>query len=179
MMKQTSKFLSYVLRHCPGDIGITLEPGGWVTVDHLLAQSEAHGTVITRAELETIIATSDKKRFTLSEDGTRIRAAQGHSVDVALGLQPSMPPEYLFHGTAEHSLAAIRAQGLKPRNRQQVHLSADVPTASAVGSRHGKPHVLRVQARKMKEDGYRFYQADNGVWLTDTVPTGYLDDVAL
>ena len=175
-MKQKSKFLSYVLRHCPDEIGITLDLEGWTDIAALLEQAAHRGTEISRAELDQIVATSDKKRFTVSTDGKRIRAAQGHSVPVALGLEPMVPPETLFHGTALANLTSIRAEGLTPQNRQQVHLSADVETARKVGSRHGKPYVLTVDAARMQREGHQFYQADNGVWLTDKVPASYLVD---
>ena len=129
-----------------------------------------------RAVLEEIVATSDKKRFTLSEDGKRIRAAQGHSVEVALGIEPVVPPETLYHGTATRFLEPIRAEGLKPGSRQQVHLSADEVTAHAVGTRHGKPAILRVAAGDMHRAGHAFYRADNGVWLTDAVPPQFLTE---
>jgi putative RNA 2'-phosphotransferase len=175
-LKSQSKFLSYVLRHAPDSIGLTLDEGGWVDVAVLLEKAAAAGKPIARAVLEEIVATSDKKRFTLSEDGTRIRAAQGHSVEVALGLEPVVPPETLYHGTATRFLGSIRAEGLKPGSRQQVHLSADEVTARAVGTRHGKPAILRVAAGNMHRAGHAFYRADNGVWLTDAVPPQFLTE---
>lgn len=175
-LKSSSKFLSYVLRHAPESIGLALDANGWASVDELLVKAAAAGRSLNHATLEEIVATSDKKRFTLSEDGSRIRAAQGHSVEVALGLEPTAPPETLYHGTATRFLDAIRAEGLKPGSRQQVHLSADAATAAAVGSRHGKPAVLRVAAGAMHAQGYAFFRADNGVWLTDQVPPHFLSD---
>lgn len=173
-MKEKSKFLSLVLRHKPDEIGIALDAQGWTDVDTLLSRAAAHGVALTRPELDTIVAESPKKRFTLSGDGTRIRAAQGHSVPVDLGLTPCAPPDVLYHGTAAANLAAIRAEGLNPGARQQVHLSPDAETARTVGMRHGKPQVLNVDARGMHRDGHSFFRADNGVWLTDTVPPQYL-----
>ncbi len=175
-MKQQSKFLSLVLRHKPEVIGLTLDQQGWVSVETLLTQLAAHDRAISREMLDTIVATSDKKRFTLSDDGARIRAAQGHSVNVALGLAPTIPPAVLYHGTAEKNLDPIMTDGLCPRTRQQVHLSADTQTAKMVGIRHGKPIVLNVDAAKMQADGLVFFQAENGVWLTDHVPPQYLTD---
>jgi putative RNA 2'-phosphotransferase len=175
-LKNSSKFLSYVLRHAPESIGLALDANGWASVDELLAKAEGVGKRLDRAALKEIVATSDKKRFTLSEDGSRIRAAQGHSVDVALGLEPVAPPETLYHGTATRFLEAIRAEGLKAGGRQQVHLSADAATATAVGSRHGKPVVLRVAAGVMHAAGHAFFRADNGVWLTDHVPPQFLEE---
>ena len=129
MAANVSKFLSLVLRHQPERIGITLDQAGWTDVDALLAGCAAHGVAITRAELDEIVATSDKQRFGLSEDGTRIRANQGHSVEVELGLAPATPPERLYHGTVEHALEGIRAHGLVRGARHHVHLSAELGTA--------------------------------------------------
>jgi len=173
-MSKQSKFLSLVLRHQPELIGIELDPQGWTSVETLLVRASAFGAPMTRAELEAIVAESDKKRFTLSEDGSRIRAAQGHSVPVDLGVAPMEPPEVLYHGTATRFLAAIRAEGLIPGRRQQVHLSPDIETAIKVGQRHGKAQVLLVAAGRMFADGFAFTRADNGVWLTDHVPPSYL-----
>lgn len=169
-----SKFLSLVLRHDPGQIGLTLDSGGWVDVTTLLAAANQAGFKITPAQLAEVVAQNDKQRFRFSEDGTRIRANQGHSVTVELGLTPQAPPTVLYHGTATRFLAAIQQEGLKPGSRQQVHLSADEATASKVGARHGKPVVLIVNSAQMAADGYAFYRADNGVWLTDKVPPVYL-----
>ena len=175
-MKHKSKFLSLVLRHAPKKIEITLDAQGWVDVSVLLRQASAHGTEITDQELRRIVAECDKKRFTLSQDGTRIRAAQGHSVPVDLKVPAVTPPAVLYHGTAVANVDAIRAEGVKPGKRQQVHLSVDTDTARKVGQRHGKPVVLTVDAARMHAAGLAFYQADNGVWLTDTVPAEYLVD---
>ncbi|XUM24798.1 RNA 2'-phosphotransferase [Bradyrhizobium oligotrophicum S58] len=169
-----SKFLSLVLRHQPETIGLALDAQGWVAIDDLIARAAAAGTAFSRADLERVVATSDKKRFTVSEDGQRIRAAQGHSVAVELGLTPREPPAVLYHGTATRFIEAIMAQGLTPQSRQQVHLSLDEATALNVGRRHGKPIVLRVDAAAMHRAGLRFFVADNGVWLTDHVPPEFL-----
>ncbi|MGQ3215182.1 MAG: RNA 2'-phosphotransferase [Shinella sp.] len=174
MSKNISKFLSLVLRHEPQSIGIELDAGGWVSVDDLIVQARRAGVDIDDDALRTVVAESDKKRFTLSADGARIRAAQGHSVAVDLDLVPAVPPEILFHGTAIASLEAILREGLTPQGRQKVHLSADMETAVKVGQRHGKPMVLAVAAGRMQADGLTFWQADNGVWLTDAVPSAYL-----
>lgn len=171
---RTSKFLSLVLRHRPGVIGLALGRQGWVDVDALLDALQAHGRRITRAELEEVVRTNAKKRFLLSDDGRRIRASQGHSVDLDLGYEPVAPPEILFHGTAERTLEAIRRDGLSKMNRHHVHLSAEEATAREVGARHGRPVVLRVDAKTMHDDGHVFFVSDNGVWLTDAVPAIYL-----
>jgi putative RNA 2'-phosphotransferase len=171
-----SKFLSYVLRHRPDEIGITLDANGWVSVEELLAASERHGQPISRGELEHVVAHNTKKRFALSEDGARVRASQGHSVAVELGYEPSAPPEVLYHGTARHNLPSIRENGLDKGKRHQVHLSPDEETARTVGQRHGEVVVLRVRAGEMARAGFTFYRSANGVWLTDSVPYFYVDE---
>ena len=171
-----SKFLSFVLRHKPEAIGLVLGDNGWVEIADLVTKATAGGEVFTAEDVLTCAANNDKKRFTISDDGLRVRAAQGHSVEVDLALTPTTPPDILFHGTATRFVDAIRAEGLKPQSRQQVHLSRDEATALKVGQRHGKPHIFQVEAGRMQADGYHFYVADNGVWLTDAVPSGYLID---
>ncbi|WP_022825930.1 RNA 2'-phosphotransferase [Hymenobacter norwichensis] len=169
-----SKLLSLVLRHDPAHLGLTLDAQGWANVPELLAQAQAHNVPLTLETLVHIVETSPKQRFRFSDDQQKIRASQGHSVEVALGYEPLTPPELLYHGTAAQHQAQIAQDGLKKMSRQQVHLSADVPTARTVGSRHGRPVVFEVATRQMQQDGYLFYQADNGVWLTDEVPARYL-----
>jgi putative RNA 2'-phosphotransferase len=169
-----SKFLSFVLRHRPDSIGITMHPQGWVFVDELIAKSHAAGTCFTREILLQVVADNDKKRFSLSTDGKMIRAAQGHSVTVDLGIPPKEPPEVLYHGTATRFVDSILTQGLKPKARQQVHLSADEATAQRVGQRHGKPAIFKVEALSMYQKGFPFFLADNGVWLVDRVPPEFL-----
>jgi putative RNA 2'-phosphotransferase len=170
-----SKFLSLVLRHRPEAIRVKLDPAGWVDVSTLLEAMKDHGKPLDRAELDTIVATNDKKRFEFNEDGTRIRACQGHSVkDIDLGLEPKEPPDTLYHGTATRFLPSISRKGLIPGNRLYVHLSWDEETATKVGSRHGKPIVLSVAAGRMHRDGFEFFLSNNNVWLTKTVPMAYL-----
>lgn len=170
-----SRFLSLVLRHEPAKIGITLDAQGWVGVDELLAALSRAGKRVTLENLRRVVAENDKKRFSFSEDGERIRANQGHSVEVDLGLEPVEPPEVLYHGTASRFLLSIRREGLTARSRHHVHLSAEQKTAVAVGSRHGVPVVLTVRAARMHADGHLFYRSDNGVWLTDAVAPKYID----
>ncbi|MEL7169013.1 MAG: RNA 2'-phosphotransferase [Bacteroidota bacterium] len=172
--KTTSKFLSLVLRHDPDRIGITLEEGGWTDAAALIGAANQHGVALNRTLLEHVVATNAKQRFALSDDGTCIRANQGHSVNIDLGLTPSEPPTVLYHGTARKNLDSIRAHGLVRRQRHHVHLSADTETATKVGQRHGKPVVLTVDAAQMNADGFTFYRSENGVWLTDAVPAAYL-----
>lgn len=171
---QLSKFLSFVLRHKPDAIGLTLDPQGWTFIDELIAKSDAAGTRFSREDLLHIVETSDKKRFSVSADGLRIRAAQGHSVSVGLGLPPQEPPPVLYHGTATRFVDSIQSEGLTPQARQQVHLSVDEATAHRVGLRHGKPVILKVEALRMHAKGFKFFLADNGVWLTDQVPPEFL-----
>jgi len=171
---QLSKFLSFVLRHKPDSIALVLDPQGWACIDDLIAKATAAGTSFSPDDLRRVVEISDKKRFSISDDGLRIRAAQGHSVSVELGLAPQEPPSVLYHGTATRFVESILVQGLKPQSRQHVHLSLDEATARRVGQRHGKPAVLKVDARTMHGEGMRFYVADNGVWLTDHVPARFL-----
>jgi putative RNA 2'-phosphotransferase len=173
---RTSKFLSLVLRHEPAKAGLTLDSSGWVGVDELLAGCAAAGVAITRAELAKIVAQNDKQRFAFSDNGQRIRANQGHSVEIDLKLAPAVPPEHLFHGTADRFLAQIRRHGLSKQQRHHVHLSATRETAIEVGKRHGRPVVLRVAAGEMARQGHPFYCSANGVWLTDSVPPQFLDE---
>jgi putative RNA 2'-phosphotransferase len=169
---KVSKYLSRHLRHQPGRIGLTLDEGGWVEIDALLAAAAAHGFPFTREELDHVVAANDKRRFAV--EGTRIRASQGHSVEVDLGLPPTTPPPYLYHGTVIRALDAIRTEGLRPMNRHDVHLSADRETATRVGARRGRPVVLSVDAAAMHRDGHVFHVSENGVWLTRAVPARYL-----
>ena len=167
-----SKFLSKHLRHQPDRLGLTLDEAGWVDVDTLIAAAAAHGFPFTRDELDHVVAGDDKRRFAV--EGTRIRASQGHSVAVDLGLPPATPPPYLYHGTVARHLDAIRAQGLRPINRHDVHLSPDRETATRVGARRGRPVVLAVDAAAMHREGHIFHVSANGVWLTKAVPPRYL-----
>jgi len=173
---ETSKFLSFVLRHKPEAIGLTLDAEGWADIESLIACATRSGQALTRPLLQEIVDTSDKKRFTISEDGLRIRAAQGHSAQsVAIAHVEKKPPEFLFHGTATRFLDSIRQQGLVAGSRHHVHLSENEQIATAVGQRYGKPVVLKIKALLMFEQGFKFYQADNGVWLTDQVLPEFLE----
>ena len=170
-----SKFLSLVLRHEPGKIGLTLDAAGWADVDDLLAKLHSHGRSLSRTDLEEVVATNEKKRYAFSEDGRRIRASQGHSIDVQLGYTQKAPPDRLFHGTATRFVDSIKASGLIKGERHHVHLSADAETARKVGQRHGKPVILIVLSVEMQKAGHVFYQSDNGVWLVEHVPSGFLE----
>jgi putative RNA 2'-phosphotransferase len=170
----TSKLLSYVLRHRPDSIGLTLDAHGWADVGDLLACLAAQGKAIDRTLLEQVVAQNDKQRFAFSEGRSRIRASQGHSIAVDLQLRAAEPPAVLYHGTASRFLKSILATGLRAGARHHVHLSADRDTATRVGTRHGFPAVLIVDAARMHADGIAFYQSDNGVWLTAEVKPAYL-----
>jgi putative RNA 2'-phosphotransferase len=174
-----SKYLIKHLRHTPEKLGLTLTIGGWVNVDDLLSACAVHQFPITRAELEEVVATNDKQRFSFDETKTRIRANQGHSVDVDLELQPQTPPNLLYHGTGEQSVPAILQSGLLKMSRHHVHLSKDVETARKVGMRHGRPVIFAIAATTMQQAGFTFYCSDNGVWLVDKVPPQYLEVMSI
>jgi putative RNA 2'-phosphotransferase len=170
----TSKLLSYVLRHRPDSIGLQLDANGWADVDALLQRLAEHGKPVARELLDRVVANNDKQRFAFDATRTRIRASQGHSIQVDLALQPAQPPDVLYHGTASRFLKSILASGLRAGNRQHVHLSGDVGTARRVGARYGFPVILRVDTVRMRADGAVFYRSDNGVWLTGPVAPRYL-----
>ncbi|MDP9310164.1 MAG: RNA 2'-phosphotransferase [Chloroflexota bacterium] len=169
-----SKYLSKHLRHQPQRLGLTLEPGGWVLVDALLAACTRHGFPVSRAELDAVVSGNDKQRFGFDATGTRIRAHQGHSTPVDLQLEPAEPPPLLYHGTAEQFSDAIRRDGLLKMRRHHVHLSPDRATAERVGARRGRVVVFVVDAAAMARAGYAFFRSTNGVWLVDHVPSAYL-----
>jgi putative RNA 2'-phosphotransferase len=169
-----SKYLAKYLRHAPEELGLTLQSGGWVPVDDLLDAARRHGFAIDYDELIECVETSDKKRFSFDDTGELIRANQGHSVEVDLQLEETVPPELLYHGTVARFLPSIHENGLIRGNRHHVHLSKDVETARKVGARRGQPVILKVDAGRMHRDGHKFYVSVNGVWLTDSVLPEYL-----
>jgi putative RNA 2'-phosphotransferase len=172
-----SKFLSLVLRHRPEIAGIHLDDEGWVSVEELIAGCVRCGMPLDADALQDLVRTNDKQRFALSDDGSRIRASQGHTVKVSLGYEPVEPPEVLFHGTVSRFLDSIRAEGLLRGQRHHVHLSETRETAVKVGSRRGRPVVLTVRAGEMHGAGFVFFRSDNGVWLTDHVPAGFVAEL--
>lgn len=172
-----SKYISKHLRHAPEAIGLVLGEGGWVHIDTLLSAASDNGFPISRAELDSVVRLCTKQRFAVDEARQLIRANQGHSVEVDLALQPITPPAVLYHGTATRFHEPILASGLIKMSRQHVHLSVDVETAVAVGKRHGKPVVFVIDTMSMSRDGFAFYRAANGVWLTGHVPPQYLREL--
>lgn len=173
-MEKTSKFLSLVLRHQPDKIGLTLDKAGWASIAELVTKAQAAGVDLTVALVQEIVTTNDKQRFAISPDGEHIRANQGHSLQVDLGLTPQPPPDLLYHGTTLRFLGSILREGLKRQGRQHVHLSVDIATATKVGQRHGKCIVIEIDAGAMYKNGFVFFLAENNVWLTEDVPPHYL-----
>lgn len=172
-LTEISKYISLILRHKPEVIGITLDEHGWAEVEPLI-QGIKKTKDFNMEMLEQIVETDNKKRYSFNEDKTKIRANQGHSIQVDVELKKKTPPEFLWHGTAEKYVSAIEQQGLLPKSRLYVHLSEDIETASNVGNRHGNVVVYKVLSKKMEEDGYKFYYSKNGVWLIKKVPAEYL-----
>ncbi len=173
-LKKISKFLSLVLRHKPETIGIELDPQGWVDTEVLINKCNANRRRLDLPTLQKVVADNNKKRFAFSEDGSKIRANQGHSIKVDLAYEAIEPPTILYHGTASRFIESIAESGLQKRNRHHVHLSSELATAKDVGSRHGKPVILEVKSKEMHELGYEFFQSKNGVWLTEEVPITFI-----
>lgn len=174
-LKKVSKYFSYLLRHEPESIGLSLNENGWASIDELI-----HKTIdfkLNRDLIEIVVETNDKKRFSISDDGLYIRANQGHSIDIELELKPIQPPEYLIHGTAERFVETIKKQGLKKMQRHHVHLSQSQVVARAVGARYGRPVLLTISAQDMFNDGFQFYKSENNVWLVDSVPEKYINEI--
>ena len=172
--KKYSKFLSLVLRHKPELIDLTLDKNGWANTKDLLDKIRNFGFTLSMEDLQKLVESNDKKRFSLSEDGKKIRANQGHSISVDLALVSKVPPKTLYHGTAEKNLTSIREKGLIRGQRHHVHLSSDRETARKVGMRYGKPVVLVINALEMYSEGKLFYRSQNGVWLTHSVPVEFI-----
>ena len=175
--EKISKFLSYVLRHKPDSIGLSLDKSGWANVDDLIAKSKDFE--LSKEIIEQVVKSCAKQRYKLSDDGTMIRANQGHSVEVELGLKNEVPPVVLYHGTATRFLNQIQKKGLVPMSRHAVHLSQDVEVAKTVGKRHGELIVLEIDSKRMYADGFKFQKSENGVWLVDSVPPKYFKTMDL
>lgn len=172
-LKETSKFISLILRHKPETIGITLDEHGWADVSELI--EGLNKTMPFNMEmLEEIVSTDNKQRYSFNDDKTLIRANQGHSIPVDVELKKTVPPEVFYHGIGEKYVTSIDKEGLVPKSRLYVHLSKNEETALNVGKRHGKPVIYKVDAKRMTEDGYEFFLSVNGVWLTKAVPKEYL-----
>jgi putative RNA 2'-phosphotransferase len=169
-----SKYLSKHLRHRPDRIGIQLAPGGWVSVSELLDTCKKHNFPIQLNELKEVVAQNDKQRFSFDSTATLIRANQGHSIEIDLQLEAVIPPDILYHGTSSGAVESILKEGISKMSRNHVHLSTAIETARRVGSRHGNPVILTVDAAAMYGDSYTFYCSENGVWLVDFVPAKYL-----
>lgn len=161
------------MRHCPEDIDLDLDSEGWACISELISKAQPK-MQLTKSLIVEVVSTSDKQRFKISDDGLKIRANQGHSIKVDLNLEPQEPPTVLYHGTAKQFLDSIMDKGLIPGKRHHVHLSTDIATASAVGQRHGKPTILKVNSASMFKQGYKFYISNNNIWLVDSVPPKYL-----
>jgi putative RNA 2'-phosphotransferase len=172
-----SKYLAKHLRHAPHELGLTLQPAGWVPVDDLLNAARRHGFKISYDDLVECVETNDKQRFAFDVSGELIRANQGHSVEVDLQLEEREPPETLYHGTVAQFLPSILRDGLVRGKRHHVHLCRDVETATRVGARRGKPVILKIDAGRMHRDEHKFFFSANGVWLTDSVPPSYLSRI--
>ena len=172
--KSISKFLSLVLRHRPEVLELEMDEAGWVAVDELIAKAQAHGKSLNVDLLVEVVTHNNKQRFTFNADQTKIRANQGHSIDIDLELEAVAPPTILYHGTASRFLDSIRQQGLIKGNRQHVHLTTDRTVAKQVGARHGSGVVLEVLSAQMYDTGYSFYLSQNGVWLTEHVPPQFI-----
>lgn len=160
------KRLSYLLRH---DKEYSFDKHGWRDVSDLIKNHH-----YSMQELEEIVETNDKKRYEFSDDKKKIRARQGHSINVDVELEEKTPPDILYHGTATKFLESIYKNGINSGNRLFVHLSNDKETAVKVGSRHGNPYVLKIDANKMFNDGNKFYLSNNDVWLTKFVDKKYI-----
>lgn len=171
------KYLSLILRHKPELINLKIDEHGWVEVDQLLKGINDSGRYISKEMLDIIVNTNNKKRYQYNDDQTKIRANQGHSIKVDVELQEKVPPDILYHGTAQKYLDKIKKSGIRKMNRLYVHLSKDIQTAINVGKRHGQPIVLVIDTKKMLRDGYKFYYSYNGVWLCDDIAYSYVEEV--
>jgi putative RNA 2'-phosphotransferase len=174
-LKHISKFLSLILRHKPQEIGLSLDENGWAQVEELIEKSKQKNVKFDKVILQEVVRTNDKKRFAFNEDGTKIRANQGHTIEVDVELSEQEPPSELFHGTVDKFLGSIRQTGLQKMQRLHVHLSKDLETAIKVGGRRGKPVILTVNVKQMFNEGFKFYLSANNVWLCDNVPAKYIN----
>lgn len=173
-IKQKSKFLSLVLRHKPEVIDLTLDENGWADIKELITKASAKDVILSQEIIKVVIETNDKQRFTYNDVKSKIRANQGHSIKIDIDLESVEPPSLLYHGTAKRNIDSILEKGIDKRNRQHVHLSNEIETAKNVGSRHGKPIIIIIDASQMHRDGIKFYLSKNKVWLTEFVDAKYI-----
>ena len=173
-IKQKSKFLSLVLRHKPEVIDLTLDENGWADIKELITKASAKDVILSQEIIKVVIETNDKQRFTYNDVKSKIRANQGHSIKIDIDLESVEPPSLLYHGTAKRNIDSILEKGIDKRNRQHVHLSNEIETAKNVGSRHGKPIIIIIDASQMHRDGIKFYLLKNKVWLTEFVDAKYI-----
>jgi putative RNA 2'-phosphotransferase len=172
---QLSKFLSLVLRHKPELIHLNMDANGWADIDELIKNANKYSNMcLTKDILTEIVKTNDKQRYIIDTEKNKIRANQGHSISIDLALEPQIPPDELYHGTATKFLESIMANGIKPMSRQYVHLSRTTEIAENVGKRHGEPIILSIDTKSMYENGYKFYLSENKVWLVNDVPKEYI-----
>lgn len=174
-LTKLSKYFSFLLRHKPEEIGLKLDAEGWASVEELILKTSKYN--LTNEIIDIVVETNDKQRFNLSEDKKRIKANQGHSIDVDLNLEPIEPPEFLLHGTAERFIKSILSEGLQKQKRHHVHLSESNAVATTVGRRYGKLVLLEINTKKMHEDSFLFFKTANNVWLVDKVPTEYIQRI--
>ena len=172
-----SKFISLVLRHKPEHIDLELSNDGWANVCELIEKIKSTGKNINKDILERVVLYNDKKRFSFNENHTLIRANQGHSINVDLQFEEKEPPEILFHGTSINNIDSIKNEGIKKMKRLHVHLSLTEDIAKKVAERHGKPAIIKINAKKMYKDGIKFYLSENKVWLCDYVDAEYILDI--
>lgn len=174
--KRISKLLSYILRHDPESIGITVDNYGYANVSLLIESVIRNKKVVLDFDiLCDIVDTDNKQRYSFNEDKTKIRANQGHSIEVDVGLCKKIPPDILYHGTAVCFESSIDTEGILPMGRLYVHLSNDIETAIIVGKRHGSPLVYTINCSKMIDQGYTFYLSKNNVWLVVRVPVQFIE----
>jgi len=172
--RRLSKFGSGALRHFPEDAGIELDDSGWADWSAVVEAVTSRYDWAEEDALAAVVATDPKGRFEV--DDCRIRAAYGHSVAVDLEPTDAAVPDVLYHGTAPENVESILADGLRPMNRQLVHLSGSVDAARSVGARHtSEPVVLRVDAAGLLESGQRVTKRGVDVYTTQTVPPRFLD----
>ncbi len=171
-LKKVSKYLSFILRHKPDDIGLELDANGWASIEELIEKTSSY--TLTKELIDIVVETNDKQRFAIDSSKARIRANQGHSIEVDLNLEPVEPPEFLLHGTAQRFEEVILKEGLTKQKRHHVHLSETASVAKAVGGRHGKPVIFKIDAKTMCESGFKFYKTANNVWLVSDVPPRFL-----